>query len=135
MVSKVKWLIFTVLIGLTPVLARFIIYLISSQPAPRLHAGDVIGFGLIMVITNINFLEHQQEVGPSWKTTHIGISLILAVLFAALFTAMCVHDINSQVMSIRKIKVASLVLAFAALTFSYAVVDRLSRTPKQEEAQ
>jgi hypothetical protein len=125
--TKAKWMIYTVLLGLTPVIGRYLIYAVSSVPAPRFSAGDVISFGLVLVITNINILEHQ-DVHP-WKTMSIGVSVVLAILFAMLFAAMCFQEVNQNTIDLRMIKIVSVVLSGSCLLFSYAIIDRVSKVP------
>jgi hypothetical protein len=104
--------------------------MIASVPAPRANAGDIIGFGLILVITNINLLEHHASPSSSAKTTQIGISLLLAVLFATLFATMCIYDINQSFLNLRKIKIAATLLSTASLVFSFAVVQQIAKKPE-----
>jgi len=129
--TKTKWMIYTVLFGLMPVLGRFLIYLVSTVKAPRFNAGDVIAFGLLLVITNINLLEHQDMPHP-WKTKSIGLSIALAILMAMLFAAMCFQEVNQNTIDLRMIKVVSIVLSGSCLLFSYAVVDRVTKTRVSE---
>lgn len=124
--TKTKWMIYTVLLGLTPVIGRFLIFLVSNVRAPRLNAGDVIAFGLVLVITNINLLEHQELPHP-WKTKSIGLSIVLAVLMAMLFAAMCFQEVNQNTINLQMIKLVAILLSGSCLLFSYAVVDRLTK--------
>lgn len=125
--TKTKWMIYTVLLGLTPLIGRFLIYLVSTVRAPRLNAGDVIAFGLVLVISNINLLEHQEMSHP-WKTKSIGLSIVLAVLMAMLFAAMCFQEVNQNTIDLQMIKVIAIVLSSSCLLFSYAVVDRVTKS-------
>lgn len=125
--TKTKWMIYTVLLGLTPVIGRFLIYLVSTVRATRVNAGDVIAFGLVLVISNINLLEHQEMSHP-WKTKSIGLSIVLAVLMGMLFAAMCFQEVNQNTIDLQMIKVVSIVLSSSCLLFSYAVVDRVTKS-------
>jgi branched-subunit amino acid transport protein len=129
-----KWAVYTVLLGLTPILTRIlIISLTSNVPFPSwIQSGDIISFGLILVITNINILEHEKHVDEAWKTRNIGISLLLTVLFAALFAATCFHELNSSVLDINKIKAASVILSLSSGIFSYAIWDHLAYLAAKE---
>lgn len=124
--TKTKWIIYTVLLGLTPMIGRFLIYLISTGPAPIVSAGDIIAFGLVLVITNINLLEHEENVPTAWKTRSIGLSLVMAVLLAILFAAMCFQEVQVNIVDLMMIKVVASILSVSCLLFSYSVIDRLS---------
>jgi hypothetical protein len=131
--TKVKWLIYTVLLGLAPMIGRFLIYLVSVTPANAFNVGDIIAFGLVLVITNINLLEHQQAVDQEWKTRSIGLSIVLAVLMAIMFAAMCFGDTNPKMISATWMMVVSSVLTLSCLLFSYSVIDRISLLPPEND--
>ena len=136
MVNTTKWLIFTVLLGVVPILARLVVSLVVTAPgAPRYDAGDLIAFGLLLVVTDINYLEHQQNVDPTWKTTRIGFALVLALLLAVLFTAMCFNNATPNVVDGLKLEFGAVGVLIVSAVFSVDVVLRLSRAADQEAPQ
>ena len=53
--KKVKWLIYTVLVGLIPMLSRLLVLTVTQPGVVSLiEASDFIAFGLILHISNIN---------------------------------------------------------------------------------
>lgn len=121
-----KWLVYTVLFGAIPVIFRFIIYLVSTQPAPIVKTSDIICFGLIVVITNINHLEHQRWIDAPRKTVQMGISLFIALIFTLLYVAVCVDEINSDIFDMSKLTIGSGILAIGAVALSFFVVYQFS---------
>ena len=76
--GKAKWLIYTVLVGLIPFMARSFVYLSLKDKDVYLlfHEADFVVFGLVLHITNINELEHYESDEKPWKTIQNGISII-----------------------------------------------------------
>jgi phosphate/sulfate permease len=130
--TKTKWLIYTVLLGLAPMIGRFLIYAISTVPAKPVNVGDIIAFGLVLVITNINLLEHEEAVDHPWKTRSIGLSIVLAVLMGMMFSAMCFQDVHPTLVSERGIIILSTVLSLSCLLFSYSVIDRVAAVSRSK---
>ncbi len=59
--KKVKWLIYTVLVGLIPILSRFLVWGVTEPGIVSfITASDFIAFGLILHISNINEIEHPD---------------------------------------------------------------------------
>ena len=59
---KIKWLIYTVLVGLIPILSRALLWFISqNQTMNFVNAADFVAFGLILHISNINEIEHFND--------------------------------------------------------------------------
>lgn len=125
--TKTKWLIYTVLLGAIPIFTRLLIRSLATSETSMawVNEADVIGFGLILAITNISGLEHNMQINERAKTTNIGLSLLLIVLLTALFAASSFQDLHAGALDIGKIRLASIILASACLIYSYAIWDRL----------
>ena len=121
--TKTKWIIYTVLIGLVPVLSRLLIALLSRAHVNSFEASDFVGFGFVLTIANINGLEHATNVSPGWKTQSIGISLIIVALLSIVFVASC---LSAELFDRTKTLLSALVLAAGALLHGYSVIDRLA---------
>lgn len=128
--TKSKWIIYTVLFGLAPMIGRLLIYFISVTPAKAVSVGDIIAFGLVLVITNINLLEHEQNIDLRWKTQSIGLSIILAFLMSVMFAATCFQDVNPALVHAQSMIIISAALSLSCLLFSYSVVDRIETDHK-----
>lgn len=82
--KAVKWLLFTVLVGLLPVLCRIIVWAITENGfIDLISVGDVAIFGLVVQIAIINDVECFEE-GP-FKTASNGFSAITITFYGLLF--------------------------------------------------
>ncbi|GBF52075.1 hypothetical protein LPTSP4_36130 [Leptospira ryugenii] len=91
--TKRRWLLYTVIVGLIPMFARLIAFAIfkKAQLSILLSESDIITFGLVLGISNI------QEFGPQRNTnitaeTIFAIS-ILYVIFCSLMLIVSIYSI------------------------------------------
>ena len=127
---NVKWISYTVLIGLIPVLSRALVWLVASdRNAPVLNPADLILFGLILHISNINELEHFTSEHRGWKSIHNAISILFIVMYAVLFTCLVFGEFGSVAVDfliVRNIAIAlSVVTLLLSLTIYYRSATRL----------
>jgi len=92
--KKIKWLIYTVMVGLLPFILRFVIFLVSQDKENLvwINPSDIVAFGLILHISNINELEHINSSDPSWKTIQNGVSIAFISLYSVFFAISLIHD-------------------------------------------
>lgn len=125
---KIKWLIYTVLVGLIPVFLRLLIWsVLQNRTMDFLNASDFVAFGLILHISNINEIEHFNDHEQSWKTTQNGLSIIFIVLYSALFTCSLFDQSNPGLIDAGVLKYAAIVLSLTSLGISYSVYHRISK--------
>jgi phosphatidylglycerophosphate synthase len=134
-VLKVKWAMYTVLLGMIPIIARAFTWAVSSSSTSiqPLSATDVAGYGIVLVATNISGLEHEHRVDPAWKSRSNALSIMFAIVLALVFTVSALTEVWDGLDS-RKILIGSVLLAIVATVHSYAVWDRLSRMPEVSDA-
>ena len=119
---------YTVLVGLIPVLLRMLIWLISqNKDADILNAVDFIVFGLILHISNINEIEHFDDREKSWKTTQNGMSVFLIIVYSVLFASHIFGQSNPGLVDDQAITIASVVLGIMSFIISFTVYDRTSK--------
>lgn len=86
--KKIKWLTYTVLVGLIPVFGRLLVWVISqNRDMHLLNAADFVVFGLILHISIINEIEHLNDDQRSWKTLHNGVSIAFIAMYGILFAS------------------------------------------------
>lgn len=122
-----KWLVYTVSVGLIPIAARLLVWLLSPTAGSEFmwSATDLAAFGLVLNITNINALEHNQYA-KEWKTRANGLSLLHIVFFGALFTAAFLAELHPDLIFGQRLKLAAFVLCISSFALAYTVVDRLN---------
>lgn len=133
---KIKWLIYTVLVGLIPIISRFLVWGVTQSGIVNiLAASDFIAFGLVLHISNINEIEHLSDSNKSWKTIQNGTSILFIALYSVLFCLTMLSEgvpgfVDSQV-----IKVCVIALAFISFSISFSIFHRISNIQKSEVAQ
>ena len=125
---KIKWLIYTVLVGLIPVLSRALIWFISqNRTIDFLNAADFVAFGLILHISNINEIEHFNDSEKSWKTIQNGISIAFISFYSVLYACSILGQSNPGLINVKTITYFSLGLSLVSFLISFSVYDRISK--------
>src|SRR5687768_1766387 len=108
---KRKWFIYTVLIGLIPFFLRLMIFCFTRnvQIGYTLNEIDLISFGLILNLTNINELEGSHNIDLAWKTTQVGLSLLLLILFSAFLALAYLSEIITDTFDRPAIRVSAII--------------------------
>jgi hypothetical protein len=124
--TRSKWLIYTVLLSLMPVIVRLVVGVIQ-EPMPNImiDPGDLVAFVLALAVTNVNLLEHESRIDPTFKTTVIGLSLTHFAVAAALFAMI---SLGSSKISLNgwKLLVVAIAISMSSLVLSFVSANRLS---------
>lgn len=124
--KKIKWLIYTVLVGLIPVIARMVAWGVTkSGMVDFVTASDFVAFGLVLHISNINEIEHLQSVDESWKTKQNGCSIIFIALYSVMFTFGLIGD---KIIDKMPMLICSIILSVISFLLSYSVYHYLVRS-------
>lgn len=130
--KQTKWLIYTVLIGLIPIIFRMLIWLVSKNETVSLIAApDIISFGFILHISVINEIEHVRD-SETWKTIHNGFSILFLAIYAFFSALMIISEEAPLLLDVNTAKICVIVLAFVSLVISFSVFHRLSSIQKAE---
>lgn len=125
--KKTKWLIYTVLVGLIPILSRLIAWAVTKEGSIDLFsASDFVAFGLILHISNINEIEHLSGADQEWKTSQNGISITFIAFYSVLFALTLVGE---AIVDVQAIKICTITLSAVSLLISYSVYDRIAKAP------
>lgn len=124
--KKIKWLIYTVLVGLIPILSRLIVWLVTKEGSVNLFSpSDFVAFGLVLHISNINEIEHFSGIQKEWKTAQNGISIAFIAFYSALFALTLIGE---NIVDVNAITICTMVLSVVSFLISYTVYDRISKT-------
>lgn len=131
--KKIKWLIYTVLVGLIPILSRLLVWWVT-QPGTvsMLAATDFIAFGLVLHISNINEIEHLSDSNKSWKTIQNGTSIIFIALYSVLFALVLVSEGVPSFIDFLVTKICAMSLATVSFLISFSVYHRISNIQRVE---
>jgi O-antigen/teichoic acid export membrane protein len=124
-----------VLIGLVPFFIRFLVFFILDGTNINyiLNEVDMVTFGLVLNLTNINELESYQSKERMWKTTNIGISVLLLIIFAAFLMLVYLSEIQTNLNFNRNnIKYCALALGISSFFLSYSIYDKLNKELKSQ---
>ena len=131
--KKIKWLIYTVLVGLIPALSRLLVWLVTQSGTVSLLAtSDFIAFGLILHISNINEIEHISDNNKSWKTIQNGTSILFIAFYSVLLTLVMLSEGAPSLIDANVIKTCTVILAFVSFLISFSVFHRISNVKKME---
>lgn len=122
---KAKWLAYTVLVGLTPIFSRFLIWLVTKEGSIEpFSPQDFIAFGLVLHISNINEMEHIISEEGSWKTTQNAISAFFIAIHGVLY---CLTLIGGDAIDQQSIMFCVAFIALTSLSISYSLFNRIAR--------
>lgn len=125
---KVKWLIYTVLVGLIPALLRLMVWLVSQNRDGELFSAvDFIVFGLIMHISNINEVEHFTDAEKSWRTIHNGVSITFISFYSGLFAAHLFDEAHPWLVDDSAMIILAAALGIVTFALSYTVYHKMSK--------
>jgi len=126
--TKTKWLLYTVLIGLIPFIVRFLIFLSRDSMSYLyiLNEVDLAAFGLVLCVSNITECDGNVSLEPRARTFNIGFSTFLIIIFAVFLGFSYLSDLPGATgFNKISIKWTSLAISFIAFYFSYTIFKRL----------
>ncbi|MFZ6770205.1 hypothetical protein ACO0LM_24390 [Undibacterium sp. Di26W] len=131
--KKIKWLIYTVLIGLIPIITRLFVWGVTKSGATNLlAASDIIAFGLVLHVSIINEIEHLSAEDKSWKTIQNGMSIIFIAIYCVLSTLVMLNEKFSSFIDDSALRICTIALAIVSMILSYTIFDRISKSFKKE---
>ncbi|HHQ4571049.1 TPA: hypothetical protein ACSP3H_001912 [Aeromonas veronii] len=134
--KKTTWLIYTVLVGLIPIIARVLVWgMTSTGSISFFSASDFIAFGLVLHISNINEVEHLDSSEKNWKTAQNGISILFITLYSILFSLIMLTEGIPNLIDIKTVSICVVSLSVISFLISYSVYDRISRELHTEASQ
>lgn len=126
--AKIKWLVYTVLVGLIPIISRMLIWVVLKATTIQIfNTTDFVTFGLVLNISNINEIEHVNEVDKKWKTIQNGISLSFISFFMVLFSVYIISESVPNLVNDQALRTMSMIMSAVSLLLSISVYDRISR--------
>jgi hypothetical protein len=130
--KKIKWLVYTVLVGIIPILCRILVWFVSAGDSAIdfLASSDFVVLGLVLHISIINEIEHISESDQTWKTKQNGFSTAFIAFYGVLFALTL---FNGNTVDAEKLKWCAIALVIVSFFISYSVFDRISKTVIQTQ--
>lgn len=130
--SKSKWLAYTVLVGLIPFISRLLVWTTGrGELVQPIAASDLVAFGLVLHISNINELEHLPAQNKEWKTVQNGISVIFIALYSVLYAVLLLAEKQPALVDTRAMLICVASLACISTLLSFSIFHRLSTLQKR----
>lgn len=125
---KIKWLMYTVLVGLIPIFARILVWTISeNRNLDLINAADLVVFGLILHISNINEIAHFNKTDQAWRITQNGISIAFISGYSVLLASYLLGQIQPSIVNIAFLRYISIAMCATSFIISFTIYNRLSK--------
>jgi len=122
---RTKWLIYTVLIGVLPILLRLLLTTWGVKIS-LFSISDFVAFGFVLHISILNEIEHV--IGQrQWKTFQNGISIAAIFIYGSFSCVLMLHESGFKEIDLDGIKVSAYIAAFVSLLTSLSVFFRPNR--------
>jgi len=126
--STGKWLAYTFLVGLIPVLMRLLAWAVTTSGSLEPFATqDLVAFGLVLHASIINELEHAHLRDRGWKSVQNGTAILFVTLYGALYTLTMIGEQVGGLVNTKYILNVSGLLAFASALLCLATFHHLMR--------
>lgn len=125
---KIKWIIYTVLIGLTPFFIRFFVYVLSTNRTldALFNPVDFIFLGLTLNLTNLNEL-NNVNLEPAMKLKFEGFSIIQIVFLSGILGILYFADQSQKEIVDKTVAlICALAFCFVSFVFSNIIMNKLT---------
>lgn len=127
--SRSKWLAYTFLVGLIPVLMRLLVWAATKAGKVEAFAApDFVSFGLVLHISIINEMEQLPQKERNWKAIQNGTSIIFIALYGALYALAILGEKIGNLVDASAVLRSSLFFVSFSIVLSLSTLQRLSRT-------
>jgi membrane-associated PAP2 superfamily phosphatase len=129
--NNYKWLTYTVLVGLIPILLRLILWIVGSSGLVQAFAAtDFVAFGLVVHVSIINELEHTSAKDRSWKTVQNGTSIMFIALYSGMSAIILLAERTPSLINQDSLVKLVSILAGASLLLGASVQHRFAAATK-----
>lgn len=127
---KIRWLAYTVLVGLIPICSRFFVWMVArTGTVDAVAAVDFVAFGLVLHIATINELAHVSGMNPSWRTLQSGMAVFFVAVYSVLYATSLVGD---KIVDARRLTYCATTMALVSFLLNLSVFARLDKASQEE---
>lgn len=125
--SKWRWLVFTVLFGLIPILLRVLVstLITGEEQIPALAPADFIAFGIVLQVSIFNEMRYHDLSDVLWKQLMNGFSTLLILVYGTLYVLVLLTEIIHSI-NLTAILCISTALSFVSFLLCLVVYDRMT---------
>jgi len=127
--SKLRWLVFTVLFGMVPILMRLLVSLLvaGDREIAIVAASDLISFGIVMQVSIFNEIRYYDLSDIEWKHRMMGMSALFMLMYAALYVVLLFSEVLSSI-NAKALLYISIGAAFVSFLLCYVFYDKMVKT-------
>ncbi|PTV48890.1 hypothetical protein [Acinetobacter pittii] len=116
------WLIFTVLIGLLPVIARITtVNIFLLQDVIAISSVDIIVFGIVLHVSILNELNNLQK-DSEWRSVAVGTSTLFIIGYALLLSAAICSESKKLLINVDLLLNSALILALISFIQCFIIL-------------
>lgn len=125
--SKWRWLVFTVLFGLIPILLRLLVstLITGDERIPALAPADFIAFGIVLQVSIFNEMRYHDLNDVLWKQLMNGFSTLLILIYGTLYVLVLLTEIIHSI-NLTAILCISTTLSAVSFLLCLVVYDRMT---------
>ena len=127
--NKTKWIFYTVIIGLIPIMLRALTYLIviDNEKFHIIYSSDIIFFGFVLCISNINELELLKVENDwlKWVTTVNSLSIVGLTLYSFFLGMIAFDDFIPGEINKDAVRIASTLITMGVITLTIIAYTKL----------
>lgn len=122
---KVKWLIWTVFIGLVPLFIRLSLYISSDMFTSKISISDLVAFALVMQISTIGGCEQLSKDHSRLKAICNGFSIFFLIISGVYYGISLIAESRPDLFNIDSCTTILVFVCIASTALSYATHDRI----------
>ena len=124
---KWRWLLFTVLFGLIPILLRLLVSALISgeEHVAALAPADFIAFGIVLQVSIFNEMKYHDLNDVLWKQLISGFSTLLLLVYGTLYVMALLSEVIHSI-NLTAILCTSTTLSMISFLLCLAVYDRMT---------
>lgn len=122
-----QWFIYTVAIGLVPMMMRAVAWGLTKVNIDAVVVADFIAFGLVLHVSMINQLERSHSDDEQWKRLINGSSILFIVFYAAMYVIALIAEKRADLVDMSLVSLFTYVCAALSLAIGAAVAYRFAR--------
>lgn len=128
--KKIRWLVYTVLVGLIPIVSRCFVWMVThAGTIDPLAAADFVAFGLVLHIATINELDRLSNNNSSWKVVHTGVAVSCVAFYSVLYSIGVVGD---KIVDKKALTYCASAMALFSFLLNYSVFVQLDKAAQEE---
>lgn len=128
--NKLRWLVYTVIFGMAPILIRVVVsaFIVTGDNSENIHplaASDFIAFGIVLQVSIFNEIKYHDLTDVEWKHRMMGVSALFMLVYSSLYVLLLLSEIFPRINTDALLYV-SMGFSVVSLILCWAFYDRMS---------